>query len=72
MSKLKWKPGRVLTTMDAVELILAGKMVCERGKPQSPGWAQSWQLRMIDMMCRNGALCEAVPNDIECSEGKSK
>jgi hypothetical protein len=62
MRQRKYVKGDQLAVDEAVGHILAGRYVFWFNRPVHPGWAASWQFRMLANACKGGVISEAVPN----------
>lgn len=68
MSARKWQPGEPLTTLEAMILILAGRVIYERHKVQPAAWMANRTLAQLRQLCICGHLRRAEPFVTECAE----
>ncbi len=64
MTKRKYKPGRVIKSMNTLTSELtASKYVWMYNRPQHPGWVMSMQYRTVVLMVDRGAVRHAKPTE---------
>jgi len=56
----KWKKGRALTVMEALEAVATRKPVYWHDKWTHPGWSGSWQINMVVSAARGNHIFEAI------------
>lgn len=54
------KGEKILGTLEAVEEIMNGRCLWERGKVQNPGWTQNYSVHQISRLVARGVLYKAV------------